>query len=77
MTFTPDDIVVSRASYAKDPDAAPRSVVTEVYPDGRFERFCPRYLRYYIVERPEGWLKVGRRPLACTPPGPAGGWDGR
>jgi len=78
MTFTPDDVVVSRASYAQNPDTAPRSVVLEVYDNGWFLRYCVRYGTKHLVERPEGWRVVGKlRPAdrnGATLPAGAGGW---
>ena len=59
--FRENDIIVSRASYKKNRNAAPRSVVVRVYDDGRLLRYCLRYNAKYIVERPELWIVVGRR----------------
>jgi len=59
--FRENDIIVSRASYKKNRNAAPRSVVVRVYDDGRLLRYCLRYNARYIVERPELWLVVGKR----------------
>ena len=59
--FKPDDVIVNRASYAKDPQRAMRSVVVRVYEDGRLLRYCARYNTKHIVERPELWIVVGRR----------------
>ena len=59
--FRENDIIVSRASYKKNRNAAMRSVVVRVYEDGRLLRYCLRYNAKYIVERPELWVKVGKR----------------